>query len=202
MTIKKPVKKVVTKKACTRCFEEQASSNFYNTSDEDFYPDKKITVCKSCCLKITELKGFEGFQTIMRLINKPIYNDLFKGDFKDYIRQINSLPQYRANVFLDSDMFKENKSLELTKRAKPKDLTVDELREAEDFFGFGFSEQEYIWLNSEFEDYGSQFDISAKPMQNLIREICLTQLDIRTKRTSKQDVKNELKLYKIYLAHR
>jgi len=192
-TKKESTKKPAVKKTCLKCSKEQVFSNFYSTTDTDYYEDGKLPICKGCCQRNIEAKGFEGFQALMRMINKPIYDDLFKGDYFEYVKNINSLPQYRSNTFLDSSLFKDNKSLELTKRAKPKDLTADELREAEDFFGLGFSEQEYIWLNSEFEDYGSQFDISAKPMQNLIREICLTQLDIRNKRTAKQDVKNELK---------
>lgn len=182
-----------TKKACLKCNREQAFSNFYSTTDKDYYIDGKLPVCKSCCQKNIEEKGFDGFQTVMRMINKPIYTDLFNGDYFEYIKNLNSLPQYRQVFYNDSDMFQENKSLELTKRAKPKELTEDELRDSEDYWGLGYTEQDYQFLNNELSEFGAQYDITGKAMENLIREICLTQLDIRNKRSNKQDVKNELK---------
>jgi hypothetical protein len=193
MTTKQTSKKPIAKKECLKCLKEQPSSNFYNTADTELFSDSKMPICKPCCYIHIDDKGFEGFQAIMRLINKPIYEDLFKGDYKDYIRQINSLGQYKNTYYNNSDMFRENKSLELVKRTKPKELTAEEMQDAEDFFGFGFSEHDYMFLLREFDEFGAQYDISSKALENLIREICLTQLEIRTKRSSKQDVKNELK---------
>src|SRR5690606_25482027 len=78
---------------------------FYSTSDTDFYPLGKLPVCKECCQKVIEEKGFSGFQSVLRLINKPLYDDIFKGDYFEYIKNINSLPQYRNTNFLQSTMF-------------------------------------------------------------------------------------------------
>lgn len=194
MTIKKTARKPTVKKTCLKCRKEQAIGNFYNTSDTYFYPDNKLDHCKACCLKLVEEEGFEGFQTLMRLINKPIYNDLFKGDHGDYIRMMNSMPQYKNLYYNNSDMFKENKSLEITKRAKPKELSSEDLKESEDFWGVGRQEHEYIYLNDQYQEYLTRYGTEdSKAMEDLIEEICLTKLDIRIRRANNQDVDKQQK---------
>jgi len=189
-------KKQTVKKKCLRCPKPpQVTDNFYNSADVDFFSDKKIPICKTCCAEIIDEKGFEGFQTLMRLINKPILQDLFKGDYYAYIKNVNSLPQYRTLTYNDSTMFNEPKALEVFKRSKPTELSEIEMAEAEDFWGRGLEETEYIYLNSEYVDFLDRYEVDSKTLENLIREICLVQLDIRNNRAQKKDVKNELKAY-------
>lgn len=192
MTTKTKNKSPSKRKICVRCEKSQALGSFYN-ANSSFFPDNKLHVCKTCSLKITEDEGFEGFQLLMKMINKPIYNELYKGDVGDYIRQMNSLPNYRVNVYEDSDMFKESKSLELTKRAKPKELSGEDLRESEDYFGRGYEESDYIFLKYEMESWKGQYEVDSKALEDLIREICLTQLDIRKRRSDGRDVDKQLK---------
>lgn len=195
MTTRKTAKAPTSKKECIRCNKLQVPDNFYNSSDVDFFTDKKIPICKMCCSDIMGERGFEGFQTLMRLINKPILQDLYKGDFYVYIKNINSLPQYRTLTYNDSTMFNEPKALEVFKRSKPTELSESEMIEAEDFWGRGLEETEYIYLNSEYVDFLDRYEVDSKTLENLIREICLVQLDIRNNRAQKKDVKNELKAY-------
>ena len=186
-----------TKKICNSvgCDKEQVMSNFYGTSEKDIFPDGKIPICKTCCNKIIEDRGFEGFQSIMRLINKPIYNELFKGDYGDYIRQVNSLPNYRMNRYEDSSLFEEKKTINTLNKVKPKNLTEDELQQSEEFWGAGMQEDEYIWLNTEFIDYTNRYKTdNSKTMEDYIAEICLTRLDIRNKRNDGKDVDKQVKM--------
>lgn len=192
----KPVKatrKTIVKKECLKCKVERTLDKFYSTTDTDYYEDSKLPVCKICCQANIEKNGFEGFKTLMRMINKPIYDDMFKGDYFEYIKNVNSLPQFRSTTFESSDLFKENKTLEVTKRAKPKELSPEDLRESEDFWGIGKSERDYIWLNNEFGGYLSKYEVDSKTLEDLITEICLTRLDIRTRRENNQDVDKQIK---------
>ena len=93
------------RKVCMSCNETKNINNFYSTSNVSIYKDGKIHLCKTCCQDIFEQEHFEGFQKIMKLIDKPIYEDLFKGDYGDYIRQMNSLPNYKLNTYDDSNLF-------------------------------------------------------------------------------------------------
>lgn len=187
-------KETPTRKICLKCGGSFSfKDGFYSTSDTDFYPDSKLPTCKTCCQKVIEEKGFEGFQSLLRLLNKPLYEDIFKGDYFEYIKNINSLPQYRGTSFLQSTSFEKNKSLEVVKRAKPTELSEDDLRESEDFWGIGRPERDYIWLNTEYADYLSRYEVDGKTLEDLISEICLTRLDIRNRRENNLDVDKQIK---------
>ncbi|RKJ54916.1 hypothetical protein D7X33_30780 [Butyricicoccus sp. 1XD8-22] len=192
---KKVDKKICISETCDKQSREQVLTNFYTTSLKDIFTDGRIPLCKSCCQKLFDEKGFEGFQQIMKLINKPIYEDIFKGDYGDYIRQVASLPQYRMNTYEDSDLFAEPKSISSTKvnKVKAKELSEDELNELIDFFGEGYEEKDYIYLIGEYEDYLNRYEVDSKTLENLIKEICLTQLDIRKKRASGEKVDQQQK---------
>lgn len=166
---------------------------FYSTSDTDFYPLGKLPICKGCCQANIEEKGFDSFLDLLRLINKPLYDDTFRDDYFEYVKNINSLPQYRKTTFLESTLFNENKALSTLKRAKPQELSEEDLRESEDFWGIGKSEREYLWLNHQFSDYLSRYEVDGKTLEDLIVEICLTRLDIRNRREAGSDVDKQMK---------
>lgn len=193
MTVK-PTKKICSSSKCSKQGKEQIIGNFYSTSSP-FFEDGKIHICKSCCSEILSEKGFEGFQSIMKLIDKPIYTDLFKGDYGDYIRMLNSMPQYKMNNYNDSTQFQEIRDVNTVSKAKPKNLTEDELKMSEEFWGIGKTEEEYIWLNTEFVDYTSRYKSdNSKTLEDYIAEICLTRLDIRNKRNEGKDVDKQVKM--------
>lgn len=188
-------KRRIQKKKCTNpeCQRELALVNFYNTSDVDFFPDGKIPICKDCCYAMLDAKGFEGFQSLMRIINKPIYAEHFKGDYRDYIRFINSMPQYKEKVFTDSTLFSEAKANESKIKEQLKELSEEDFRELETIFGEGYTERDYIYLANEYDDYCNRYEVDSKALENLIKEICVTQLDIRKKRAVNEKVDAQLK---------
>lgn len=185
-------RKAPLRKTCADCKKSMTLTNFYATTSS-LYPDKRLHICRNCSLKIVEEEGFEGFQDLMKLINKPIYEDLYKDDVGDYIRQLNSLPQWRGVVYEDSTLFNEPRSREKITREKPKELSEEDLKESEEFWGSGKSEEHYMWLNAEFSDYLSRYEVDSKTLEDLIIEICLTRLDIRTRRENGQDVDKQIK---------
>lgn len=175
--------KKATKKTCCKCEKEQPLTNFYNTSYTNVFTDGKVPICKTCAFKNIEEHGFEEFQNLMKLINKPIYNEMFDGQSHgDYIRKVASLPQYRLDSYENSSLFDERKLISTSKKPKATSLSEDELNDLIEFFGEGYEEKDYIYLSSEYEDYLNRYEVDSKTLENLIKEICLTQLDIRKKR--------------------
>lgn len=169
-----------------------ALSHFYSSSSP-FFVDGKIDFCIKCSLEIVTKEGFKGFQNLMKLIDKPIYTDLYENDPGNYIRQMNSLPQYRGLTYEDSNLFDEVKSISSINKIKPKELSEEDLKESEDFWGIGKSERDYIWLNTEFSDYLARYEVDGKTLEDLIVEICLTRLDIRNRREAGNDVDKQMK---------
>lgn len=185
-------KKKPNRKVCINCEKSLALSSFY-ASSSPFFPDGRMHMCRDCSLEIVEKEGFKGFQDLMKIINKPIYDELFKNDPGDYVRQMNSLPQYRGVTYEDSTLFNESRAVEAKTRAKPTELSEEDLRDSEDFWGIGKPESHYIWLNAEFADYLSRYEVDSKTLEDLITEICLTRLDIRLRRENNQDVDKQIK---------
>ena len=192
MVVTKPKTKSPPKKLCERCEKLKATNDFYN-GDKMFFPSGKLNVCKECALKTVEENGHEGLLGLLRMINKPFYQDLFKDDVGDYIRMMNSMPQYKNVGFIQSDTLAKLVDVSSIKRAKATQLSEEDLRESEDFWGIGKTERDYIWLNNEFSGYLSKYEVDSKTLEDLITEICLTRLDIRTRRENSQDVDKQIK---------
>ncbi|WP_144509955.1 hypothetical protein [Bacillus sp. FJAT-22090] len=193
MTTTKPkTKSPPNKKVCEKCEKLKATSEFYN-GDKMFFPSGKLHICKDCALQIVEENGHDGLLGLLRMINKPFYQDLYKGDTGDYVRMLNSMPQYKNVGFTQSDTLAQLIDVSSIKRAKPTELSEEDLKESEDFWGIGKKERDYIWLNTEFGGYLSKYEVDSKTLEDLITEICLTRLDIRTRREIGQDVDKQIK---------
>lgn len=195
----KTMSKKKNRKFCEACEQEKHIREFYN-ADEMFFPSGKLHICKDCTLEIVEANGHKGFIGLLRLLNKPYYEKYFKNDVPDYIRMMNSMPQFKNVEFIDSDTLAPLRSVHSFNRPKPTELTEEELKESEEFWGKGYTEEQYIYLNTEYADYLARYEVNSKTLENLIREICLVQLDIRIARQEKRDVKNLIKIYDDLLA--
>lgn len=181
------------RKQCLKCLETKNINQFYSTENKEVYIDGKIHLCKNCCLDIFDKEGFTGFQKVMKLVDKPIYEDLFKGDYGDYLRIINSLGQYKGITYEASTMLEENKR-GAHRKITPTTLTDEELENCISFFGEGLTEQDYIFLDREYMNWASSYKVEeSKGMEEIVKQICLTQLDINTKRLDGKSVKEELK---------
>lgn len=185
--------KTINKKVCANptCNKEKSLAMFYVSSDLFFFPDGKLNVCKDCCTKMMEEEGFNGFQSLMRMINKPILKGVFKGDYKAYITVVNSLPHYKTMTFIDSDVG-DSLSLEemdkLVVENNLKEITMEELEALTLQFGEGLTEKDYIYVRDEYEDYTLRYEVEGKALEDLIIEIVLTKLEIRNKRARKENV--------------
>lgn len=181
------------KRICEKCESSKNLGDFYN-GDKLFFPTGKMHLCKVCTLEVVEKNGHDGFMGLLRMLNKPFYQDLYKDDVKDYVRMVNSMPQYRNVTFSDSDTFRELNDVSSVKRIKATELTEEELKESEDFWGAGNkTERDFIWLNTEFSDYLARYEVDGKTLEDLIVDICLTRLDIRKRREAGQDVDKQVK---------
>ena len=178
MSVKKPTKKICANSNCSKKGKEQPMDNFYATSSPCF-EDNKIHICKTCCLFIIDEKGFDGFQSIMKLIDKPIYIDRFKGNYGDYIRQVNSLPNYRADKYENSNLFDESKMIQVEKEKEYKSkIEVDVDEDIIDYWGNGYSEDEYQFLENEKIKLETSFECPDYGMEMIMKDICFINLDI------------------------
>lgn len=202
-------------KTCNSCGKTTVSieKNFYGVKDSMIFPSGRLSICKQCCYTSWEEGGLDAFLDTLRILDKPLLADRFEmtqnkftspdngydemGCFKEYMKNTMSIwSREKEWRFLDSTMFEENKKLTEEKNKeihKLEELTEEELVELQGYWGHGKSEEQYIWLTSEFSKYVPDPEKISPTMEDLIAEICLTRLEIRTKRDKGQDVDKQIK---------
>lgn len=200
MAIKKPTK------TCVQCNLTTVSidKNFYATKNNYYFPDGRISVCKQCLYKKWEEEGFDSFLETMQMIDKPVFEDKFEmagGNYKKYVTQISSLTWGKDKTFIDSTLFSAPKFMSKRKEEERenelilKELTLEEYKELQEYWGAGKEEDEYIWLTAEFSRYIQDPSKVTPTFEDIIQEMCLNRLDMRKKRDAGQDISKESKLF-------
>jgi hypothetical protein len=95
------------KKICVTCKVDKVLSEFYNTESKMF-PDGKVTTCKPCIKEMIDTDDVSSLKEVLAAIDKPYLDYLWNNSLKkndpvgDYLRQINSLPNYKGMTYKDS----------------------------------------------------------------------------------------------------
>lgn len=204
-----------TKEKCTcfYCGKEYVDKNFYK-SYSDFYSNiGKVPYCKQCIEKFYqqyyEKYTNEGCLTpernaVKRLcmifdiyFNEKAYNDAINNAKK---RQTNISPMgaYMKIIQLQQH---QNKSYENTiseealrdlaeglSKTVSDDTTVDQ--KTINFFGSGFSEEDYKFLDKEYKDWTARHECNTKAQEEVFKRICFKQLEILKATRRSEDTKN------------
>jgi hypothetical protein len=104
---KVPQKMICQNPDCDKSGKEQSSINFYNTNSQ-LLP--KYPVCKSCVQKNIDINNMQSVFDILKDMNIAFVKDVWisacenspDNPFGSYMRQMNSLPQYRGLTWGDS----------------------------------------------------------------------------------------------------
>lgn len=146
MTKKPDGKKI---KCSGKCGRELVETNFYNTSSPMFIGGK-ITVCKSCLKEMIDYNKINTIYDILQTMDLPFVGDVWrgctgkKGDiFGNYVRQINSLPQFKNMRWKDS-VFENDSGFKMTNGVIVNEplLSNNERNRLIDKWGFGYSDEE------------------------------------------------------------
>lgn len=213
MTTKTKKKPPLNKKICSKCESaKHPTEEYYMASDDLIFKDRRLPICKTCLIDIVDMNNVESVIEVLRKLDKPFIKEVYiacldekynNNPFGEYMRRV-GMPQHRELNYSNSvfgDKPKNDK--EVTKpdisdiaalnKSRPSNLTEDELDELVNFFGEGYEEKDYIYLASEYDDYLNRYEVDSKTLENLIKEICLTQLDIRKKRAMGDKVDQQQK---------
>lgn len=197
MVVTKTTKKQ-TRKACNRCGDVfNVANGFYSISQpDDNFPDDKVNVCKKCYQLAweDETTGFNAFIDFLRITNLPYKEELYNSVSKtDYIRRVRL--SYANLRFKDSDSLVENKSTIQVQQGKLKELTKEQMQECADFWGAGYTESEYIYLMSQYENYIQSYIVDTPVMEDLVAKIIQTALQMRKATESGADASKYVKAY-------
>lgn len=222
MEVKLVTKATKEKCTCFYCGKEYVDKNFYK-SYSDFYSNiGKVPYCKQCIEKFYqqyyEKYTNEGCLTpernaVKRLcmifdiyFNEKAYNDAINNAKK---RQTNISPMgaYMKIIQLQQH---QNKSYENTiseealrdlaegvSKIISDDTTVDQ--KIIDFFGSGFTEEDYKFLEKEYKDWTARHECNTKAQEEVFKRICFKQLEILKATRKGEDTKNLDATFQNYL---
>lgn len=192
-----------TKKAkitCIYCGNEYVENNYYNTNSEFYSNIGKIPYCKACIEKLYQyyLKKYieEGSlipekKAVKRLCMAfDVYyrEDVFDSAFNkikeggidispigQYMKVI-QLFQYNRNKETYDNTIKKEEELtqSLIVETDDEDFRVDE--DTINFFGNGFSNEDYKFLKREYEDWTARHECKTKSQEEIFKDICFNRL--------------------------
>lgn len=201
----------MNKKKCTCCGKDKRLNDFYSSNSPFYITDGKLPMCKECIWDYVDAKNYlydlDRIKSVLRMMDRPFIktlwdssiseseNSLKKNDaFKLYIKNL-AMHQYKDLNYSHSDS--------ISVLSLDKNETNDEYEEInfnqEDvnqwmaFFGKGFTIEDYLWLNEEYQDFLNKYECDSKGMELLIKQIVLQELDIEKRRAKGEKVDAQLK---------
>lgn len=196
-------KKVIPLQKCTMCGIEKkmTTANFYKSYNPMFQGnyESRMCVCKSClleyCKKLNNIYGSQKKALYMccemvgSYYSRSLLDQLSDKDnndiFATYFQKINSLPQYKGKTFRDSDVYDLEQEL--------KEISEDTDRDLILFWGDGYTEDDYRFLENEYKSLITRFECDSYSQEMLFQEIAHQRLDIKKKRQASSSVDKELK---------
>ncbi len=152
-------------------------------SFEDYYIEKKVV--KRLCMMNDIYYDDSLFESALKYSNK---NTMFSAYMK-----ITNLIQNKKNTY-DTTLLNEEKAVadenknivsydDAKKLKKVNKKTVK-------FFGIGFSEDEYEFLQEQYSDWTTRHECKSKVQEEVFKQICFTQLELLKATRAKQDTKD------------
>lgn len=188
---------------CPKCGQYYFSDAFY--ADEN-YASGKFYMCKKCIQNIVEQRTSDYFepnetkesvQEALKLMDLPYIDELYeqcaiktggklgsknrKSPFFSYIVCVKTLSQYKGCKWKDSKF--PDSPVEAT-NIDPKII---------DTFGKGFSDEDYEFLEAQYNDWTARTQVDTKSQEMYVVQICLQTLEIQKDRQAGKDVTNKLK---------
>lgn len=176
------------KKFCNTCNKDKVIDEFYN-SDSPFDSDGKCCICKTCMRNYTinpKTKKFDinRFKAVLQNVNKPYIASVFaKAQSNtegvkivgDYMRMMNSLPQYKGYTYADSVFEEESQAFTYTGDDskviyESNEFDTDSVTYDPFWMGY-FTSVEIKYLNDYYEALNNDYDIKTKNHMDYAKKI-------------------------------
>ncbi|GLO66145.1 hypothetical protein [Oceanobacillus kimchii] len=200
-------------KQCIKCLKvKKKSAGFFNSYDS-WHTDGKMPYCKQCLKDVFDEKNIATIKEILYKVDKPFNYELYNKAFKDeketlgkyfvLINFNNKHDKYADSVFDygDEQGFREDSDGNVSIGYMPEDIeeiefTKEEMEYLIDFWGQGYSKDDYEYLQREYEKLTSAYESdSSYAMEILFQEAAQQRLTIKKKREKNEPVDKELKTF-------
>lgn len=188
---------------CTCCGVEKSYSEFYISKSPFHKATGRLHVCKQCMFEHVDEKDINTIKNVLRMVDKPFINELYKRSIEEAERDNKStfgiymknlgMHQYRDKTWAHSDSQQSIEDEIGYTLDIDENLTEEDIQDLIKFWGRGFNIEDYLWLQNEYEDFITRYECDSKSMELLIKQICLTELDIEKRRANGEKVDQQLK---------
>jgi len=180
---------------CPKCGEFISRDNFYSSNE---YAIGVFPQCKKCILAEVEQrdkktdKPNETKDSVKRMLQKmnlPYIDDLYesacktvadevneknrKAPFLAYLVPLKSLPQYKNKTWTDSEF-----ELGVVTEEEETKINAKTIKAAKKRFGAGYSNEDYMFLETEYQDWTTRYACENKAQELLFKRICFKELEI------------------------
>lgn len=200
-------------RVCPRCGIEYPYGSMLKSSETSIYPDR-LPLCKSCIGEVYEKyveryvfmkKGNPERDAIRRMCmvldiyyNDEIYDDAVKNydPKKDslpiflYLKKVNAV-RYLKKSF--DDTIEDGRTIKsIAKAAQESDaLDICDIPDSTiKFFGKGFTPEDYLFLQEQYDDWTSRHECQTKSQEEIFKDICYNRLQNLKARQNGTDTKN------------
>jgi hypothetical protein len=188
---------------CTCCGVKKSDSEFYISKSPFHKATGRLHVCKQCMFEHVDEKDINTIKNVLRMVDKPWLSELYKSSVEEAQKQGKSIfgmymknlgmHQHRDKTWAHSDSPVISEDAIDHSLENNTDLSEEEIQYLIKFWGHGFTLEDYLWLQNEYEDWINGYECDSKGMETLIKEICLTELDIKHRRARGEKVDTQLK---------
>lgn len=189
-------------KACLSCGKSKVATAYYS-SNSKMFGDGKVPICKVCLAGQVNENDISTVKEVLRQIDKPFIfmvwksaYDSPKDTFGNYMKIINSLPQYKNMTYDNSIDEIENiddidDSFENSIEDVESDGNISVTTEVKLKFGSGYKNEEYIKMEKFYQDMIATHEINSPQHKEMLVEIC--KVNIQKDRTLREGDINSYK---------
>ena len=200
---------------CPKCGTLYKPKDFYGSPD---YVNGKFPVCKECIVKMAEQRlndddepneTKKSVQNVLHFMNLPYFDESYElamrnsksskvptTPFKSYLRMV--VARYRGYAWEDS-VFSEDKNengvgIEYTPS------NIDLVKNGKKRFGSGYKEEDYIFLENEYQDWITRYECNTKAQESIFERLSFKKWEINNASRKGQSTKDLDKTYQELLA--
>lgn len=180
---------------CPKCGEiMKAETAFYMDKN---YATNRYPICKRCLMAMVEQRNKkndepnetkESVQRVLQIMDRvyddDFYNECVKGaedglkeknrtsPFATYITAIQSLPNWKGKTWKDSDFGSSGVSVDENETR----IIQKTVKSAKKRFGNNFTNEEYMFLETEYQDWISRYECNTKAQEEVFENLSLIKL--------------------------
>lgn len=208
--------KIQPRQKCFVCGKEYLETKYYNTYSKFFSSFGKIPYCKQCIENLYQ-EYYETYKkenskdcekrAIRRLCmaldvyySDSLYdsskkstksrNNINISPFAAYMKIV-QLYQHREKSYdttIDEDKLKAFDMMIPVSVVADDDVVIDQ--NVKDFFGNGFTDDDYIFLKKEYDDWIARHECKTKAQEEVFKRLCFKQLEILKATRKGEDTKD------------